>query len=240
MRKGDHMQRKVVVPGELVAKGRYRLGEGVYRVGDEIYASVLGLLDIKGSYVKVIPLAGRYIPKPGDYVIGIVKDIQPSFWILDINSPYDGILNVNEFIREVDPSTEDLYKLLPVGSVVHALVKDVNRAKKVLLTLKDKKARILRKGRLIEIEPTKVPRVIGRRSSMISMIKKETKSSIIVAQNGRIWIKTDIDTTKFIEKLIRIIEKEAHTSGLTDRIKGIIDSELKSEEKGENNEGGKA
>ena len=75
---------------------------------------------------------------------------------------------------------------------------------------------------------------------MISMIKKETKSSIIVAQNGRIWIKTDVDMTKFIEKIIRIIEKEAHTSGLTDRIKGIITSKLKSAEKGEGNEGGEA
>ena len=39
------MERRFVIPGELVAEGRVKIGDGVYREGGRVYASVLGLLD---------------------------------------------------------------------------------------------------------------------------------------------------------------------------------------------------
>ena len=59
--------RELVVPGEKLAKGDYLLGEGTFRKADEIYASVMGLVDTKERFIKVIPLSGKYVPhfKPG-------------------------------------------------------------------------------------------------------------------------------------------------------------------------------
>lgn len=86
----------------------------------------------------------------------------------------------------------------------------------------------LRGGRILEIIPAKVPRLIGRKGSMINLIKNETDSRLIIGQNGRIWLNgRTLEIELVIEKAIRKIESEAHTSGLTDRIKEFITKELK-------------
>jgi len=73
----------------------------------------------------------------------------------------------------------------------------------------------------INIDPKRVPRVIGKKRSMLDMIKEKTRSNIVVGQNGRIWIKGE--NVDFIVKVMRKIEAEAQTSGLTDRISGMLD-----------------
>jgi exosome complex component RRP4 len=56
------------------------------------------------------------------------------------------------------------------------------------LTLKSKGLGVLEDGRIIKINPHKVPRVIGKEGSMVSLIKSETGCEITVGQNGAIWI----------------------------------------------------
>ncbi len=63
---------------------------------------------------------------------------------------------------------------------------------------------------------------------MINLIKTETNCRLIIGQNGRVWVSgKDFESELLIEKLIRKIEKEAHTSGLTDRVKELIHKEMK-------------
>jgi len=62
-------------------------GPGTYRTGGRVYASVLGLLSERPPFVQVVPLSGRYIPKPHDLVLGTVTDVQGTFWLLDIGAP---------------------------------------------------------------------------------------------------------------------------------------------------------
>ncbi len=216
------MERKVIIPGEFIGKN-VKVQGLFYRINNSYYSSIYGLLEENQNYKKIIPLAGKYIPKPGDLIIGYVKDIEFSNWIFDINSPYIGILPVEEFLRPIDLPKEDLRKLLPLGTVAYILVKEFGRERKAVLSLKDKRVKILKKGRLIEIPPVKVPRIIGRKSSMIKMLKEKLKISIIVAQNGRIWLNGNVDDVLYAEKIIEYIVKNAHTSGLTDRVKEIIE-----------------
>jgi exosome complex component RRP4 len=69
-------EKEIVVPGELVAEGMdYIPAVGTFREGDKIVSSLLGLVNLSGRLIKVIPLSGRYIPKSGDVVIGKVADI---------------------------------------------------------------------------------------------------------------------------------------------------------------------
>ena len=102
--------------------------------------------------------------------------------------------------------------------VILARVQDVTETRSVLLD-QDRK---LVGGELIEISPTKVSRVIGKNNSMISMISEKTKSTIYVGRNGRIWLKSG-DIAK-AEQAIYKIEKEAHTTGLTERIKAFLET----------------
>ena len=57
------------------------------------------------------------------------------------------------------------------------------------------------------------------------MIKDETKCDIIVGQNGVVWVKGDPKMERVAEKVINMIEDQAHTSGLTDRVRNML-SEL--------------
>ena len=78
-------------------------------------------------------------------------------------------------------------------------------------------------GKLIEITPSKIPRVIGRKGSMISILQKFGECTLSIGQNGRIMIWGD-NKSKInrVVKAIFMIEKEAHTSGLTDRIREFL------------------
>ena len=96
-------------------------------------------------------------------------------------------------------------------------VANVDEVKNALLA----EPRKLIGGEIIEVEPVKIPRIIGRNSSMVSMIKQYTKCEVTVGKNGRIHLKGG-DSAKALSAIVKIC-KESHTSGLTDRIKQYLE-----------------
>ena len=71
--------------------------------------------------------------------------------------------------------------------------------------------------------PTKIPRIIGRKGSMISMIKQETGCQIILGLNGVILVTgKNLEDEELAITAIKKIEEESHTSGLTDRITQLL------------------
>ena len=217
-------QRQFVVPGELLAEGNYVAGSNVYRVGNKFFSSSVGLAELKDRTVTVIALSGCYIPRPADLVIGEIVEVSMASWMVDINSPYQAILFASEFLsKPLNPLKEDPRRYLDVGDMVIAKVLSFDRTRNPSLTAKEKGLGKITKGIVVEIDVTKIPRVIGRRGSMVSMLKKETGCEIIVGQNGRIWVsgKTREDEM-IVMAAIKKIEREAHTSGLTDRVRELI------------------
>jgi len=211
----DRMDRKVVIPGDLLSEDVTKSGEGTYVKDARVYSLLYGLANYRDK-INVIPLAGKYVPAPGDNVIGVVRDITFSNWMVDINSPYDGLLHISEFPKRIEP--DEMSKYLRIGSSITTRVKDVDSTMKVELTFSDRKLGIIKTGRIIEISHTRVPRLIGKGGSMISMLKKELNCSIFVGQNGMIWINGSSKDMDLALRTILLIEKEAHTNGLTDRI----------------------
>ncbi|MCX6680701.1 MAG: exosome complex RNA-binding protein Rrp4 [Methanothrix sp.] len=216
------MDRKVVVPGDLLSEDAKRSGEGTYVKNGSVYSLLYGLANFRDK-INVIPLAGKYVPVPGDNVIGVVKDITFSNWIVDINSPYDGLLHISEFPKRIE--SEEMSKYLHIGSSIMTRVTDVDPTMKVELTLNDKKLGLIKAGQVIEISHTRVPRLIGKGGSMISMLKKEVNCNIFVGQNGRIWIHGGTEDMDLALKTITLIDREAHTNGLTDRIVDFLKTE---------------
>jgi len=216
------MDRKVVVPGDLLSEDAKRSGEGTYVKNGSVYSLLYGLANFRDK-INVIPLAGKYVPGPGDNVIGVVKDITFSNWIVDINSPYDGLLHISEFPKRIE--SDEMSKHLRIGSSIMTRVTDVDPTMKVELTLNDKKLGEIKAGQVIEISHTRVPRLIGKGGSMISMLKKEVNCNIFVGQNGRIWIDGGAEDMDLALKTITLIEREAHTNGLTDRIVDFLKAE---------------
>lgn len=221
-------ERELVVPGDLLAEGDYRIGTGAYRERDRIYSSVVGLASIGGREVRVVPLQGPYIPAPGDTVIGIVVDIHYSGWILDINSPYTGNLFISDFLhRKVDLTKEAPEEYLGIGDTVVASVKEVDERMRVLLETGGRGPGKIVGGRMIEIAPVKIPRVLGKKGSMLDTLKRTGGCRLIVGQNGRIVVYGDDQrAVDAVVKAIFMIEQEAHTTGLTDRVRIMLQREI--------------
>ena len=106
-----------------------------------------------------------------------------------------------------------------VGDLLLAKVVSFDRTRDPSLTTKESGLGKIVHGRIIEITPTKIPRLIGRRGSMINMIKRETGCNITVGQNGVVLVSgktAELETLAI--QVIFLIEQEAHMSGLTNRI----------------------
>ena len=227
-----HVENKeLVIPGQILADDEYYSGRGTFKENGKICSSLMGLVSLRNKKIRVIPLKSKYVPKKGDVVIGKINDVRFSMWDVDINSPYSGILPAFEvFGRE----KKELNRVFDVGDVLFLRVVDVDEIKKAKLGLKGRGMGKFKGGIIVDIAPTKVPRLIGKKGSMINMIKDKTKCKIVVGQNGLVWIKGKPNMEQLTKDTIKLIEAEAHTSGLTNKIKNklylAIDGELPPEE----------
>ena len=95
------------------------------------------------------------------------------------------------------------------------------------LTMKGPGLRKLGEGRILRMDPNKVPRLIGKAASMINLLKETTGCRISAGQNGVIWVQGAPGPELVAVKAIRKIEAESHIPGLTDRVKAFLDDEIK-------------
>ena len=216
-------EKSLVVPGTVIAKGLDFLpGSGSYRSGDEIRSKYLGLVRLKDKLVSIAPLNGVYMPKPGDGIVGVISEMQATFWIVNINSPYDAIMQLGEASGDfIDLQKTDLSSIFDIGDVIFAKILSVTKSKHVNVTMNDYRAKKLTGGMILYINSSKVQRVIGKEGSMIEIIKQKTGCQIVVGQNGVVWIKGEKEA--LAAKAVMLIEKESHVSGLTDRVMKLLE-----------------
>ncbi len=217
-------KKQLVTPGELLAEGDYLPGENTFMEENKIYAQRIGLVDIDNKKVNVVALRAFYLPKIGDIVIGTVVEVGFNGWTIDIKSPYQAILRASDVLsRQFKPQTDELSQVLNSGDLIVAKIASYDRAHDPQLTVGEPGLGKITRGQILRVTPTKIPRVIGRKGSMISMIKQETNCQIILGLNGVILVtgKTPEDEELAINA-IRKIEQESHTSGLTDRITQLL------------------
>lgn len=212
--------REIVVPGDLLSESGLKPGPGTYVEGGHVYASQLGIKTVRSNVIGVVPLSGQYIPVRGDMVIGKIVDMGASNWLVDINAAHPSPLHVNEVPWRVEFG--ETSRFMTVGDLVSLKVLGVDELGKVLISMKEHGLRKLSGGVVIEVSPSKVPRVIGRNGSMIQMLKNSTGCRIFVGQNGRIWVDGDLDNMLKAIEAIKLIEDEAHSVGLTEKVKKML------------------
>jgi exosome complex component RRP4 len=217
----DTTTKKIVLPGEEIDLQGMKQGNGIYHENGKYYAYQLGMLQFYNNYVNLIPLSGKYYPVKNDKVIGKVIDIAPSFWILDIKGPYPGFLHIND--TPWKSGSGELNKIMNTGDTVFAKVNEITESKQIWLSLKDNGLRKLEGGHIVSVQPTKVSRIIGKGGSMVNMIKEITGVKIQLGQNGIVWIDGEPDKVLLVIKILKFIEDQAHTSGLTERVKEILE-----------------
>jgi len=213
--------REIAVPGEILGKkGKVFSGSGTYEDGDNIVSKFLGVVTRSENYIYVTPLSGVYTPKVNDFVIGIVNQVEKFGWIVDINSPWEGFLAISEAIDEfIDIKKVVLNRYFDVDDVIYAQVVSTRRGD-IQLSMKEPGCRKLTGGVLVNITPSKVPRLIGKQGSMVNMIKEKTKTVIRVGQNGIVWINGE-NIDKAI-MAIKLIDQKSHIYGLTDEVSKLL------------------
>ncbi len=210
-------ERKIVIPGEIISSGNDLLpGEGTEKNGENIIALKYGLAEEMNKLVKVIPLSGVYQPRRGNVVIGKVENITFNGWVINIGAADNGFLSLMEVPRFVNKDALD--EVMSIGDMMVGKIWNINK-RGIDLSLKSRGLGKIEEGLIIEVNPNKVPRIIGKEGSMIKLIKDETDCNITVGQNGVIWIKGNkIEDELFAKKAIHFVTERSFISGLTDEI----------------------
>lgn len=226
MGKLNIQERDIVVPGEILAEGMDYLPAGdVFRDGEKLISEKVGLVNISGRIIKVIALNGKYIPKRGDLVIGKIVDTGLFGWRVDFGWAYEGNISLRDVSEYINTERDgDLTRYYNIGDYIIGQITRFAGAKLIDISMKGPGLRKLGPGRLIYIASTKVPRVIGKQGSMISMIKDATDCKLSVGQNGIVWISgTDPKKENLAIEAMRKIEAESHMQGLTEKIKEFLE-----------------
>ncbi len=218
--------KRYVLPGDLIVEGNPHIKPlaNVIKIGDRLHSTRIGIVEVSQNGVKVIPLSGIYIPRVGDLVIGKIIDYSALAWEVDINSCFLGHLPAQDvFGKEFTPGRDDLTKRFDKGDVIACRILNFDRTRDPLLTVADKDLGKISEGELVKIGPTKVPRLIGKRGSMIQMIEHLTRCRIVVGQNGVLVVTgADKDMRDVAVKAIKMVEEGAHTMNLTERVKEML------------------
>jgi exosome complex component RRP4 len=118
-----------------------------------------------------------------------------------------------------------LGEVMDFGDMVVAKIFEINK-RGIDLTIRSRGLGRLDEGIIMKINSNKVPRVIGKEGSMISLIKSGTGCRITVGQNGLIWIEGDkIEDELFAKKAILYVTERSLVSGLTDELKEWFEKE---------------
>ena len=217
------IKRKYVIPGSFIISGDYKPLANVIKLNGKIYSTRIGLAEISKEGVKVIPLSGPYIPKVNDLVIGKVVNYSAFAWEVDINSCFLAYLPAqNVFGKEFSTSKDSLVKKLAIGDLILARIVAFDRTKDPLLSISEQGLGRITDGELIKIAPIKIPRLIGKKGSMMRIIEKGAKVKLTIGQNGLIVIKGEPSSILRAVQAIRMVEEGAHTQDLSKRIQSFL------------------
>ncbi len=205
------MTKEIKIPGDLLSDTPLKMKETLVQDG-KTYATVLGIYDNEKR--TFLPLESLWYPRRSDVVIGIIESARLNSYGVDINSLYKGIL--------ISKYEETKFN---IGDVVEATVRELDETKTVVLQY----PKLLQGGKIIDVRASKVPRLIGKDNTMLKELNSGTGSTIKVGMNGRVWLKGG-DISLATEAIIKI-QEEAHTSGLTNRIKGMLQDAAASKNK---------
>jgi exosome complex component RRP4 len=218
---------KIVLPGDKISDGPVRMENTIVENG-KTYATVIGMLDeSKGAFV---PLESVWYPRQGDFVIGIVENSKNNVQTVQFDSPFRGLILPPPRPRFGGRGRDDRFgggpreerqEVLHIGDVVSAFVKDVKRESDQIILILERPKRLFG-GKLVEVRPSKVPRIIGKASTMLKQLEDGTKCTILVGLNGIIWVNGG--NVALAQKAITKIQEEAHIGGLTERISELLTS----------------
>jgi len=203
--------------------GRIRTGENTYRSQEKVFATRLGLVNYSPDNVSVTALSTGYVPLVGDVVIGEVVDMDLGEWRIDIGAQDQAVMGIPDAVDRPFRTDYVMTRVLDIGDTLIAKIVDLDRRRTPVLSILGPGLGKVYDGFIVHITPSKIPRLIGKKGSMINMIIKETGCRVAIGQNGRVLLSgPNREREAMVVKVINKIELEAHTSGLTNRTQEFL------------------
>src|ERR671933_502627 len=110
-----------------------------------------------------------------------------------------------------------------IGDMITARIIAFDRTRDPMLTVQDRDLGKIPRGEVLRISSTRVPRLIGKRGSMIQTIEQATQTRVLIGQNGIVGVTgRALEGVKLAVRAIKMVEEEAHTANLTQRIKTLL------------------
>jgi len=185
--RGNIRGQTLVVPGEdLGDSGDFEAGHGVMAISGRLKAVKQGRLREKGGSISVDPTHTRYIPRPGDLVIGYIEGCTNNLWFIELGAPFNAILPMSLGPGKVDFG--GTRSVMDIGDAVLCRIQEVEETHSSVVTMKGMGLRKIRSGVIEEIDPHLLGRLIGKGGESLRRLKAETECRIVVADNGRMWI----------------------------------------------------
>ncbi|MFN3909635.1 MAG: KH domain-containing protein [Candidatus Anstonellaceae archaeon] len=200
---------KMIMPGNEIPD--YQKNNYTYSDEKGTYVTVIALQSEDG---RIIPLEGPYQPNIDDYVIGKISELRFGGYEVDIKSPYKAFL----------PIERGEQHKFGIGEIIIAKITNVNEIREIELT----NPILLKGGIVIRISPLKIPRLIGKNNSMINMISYATGCKIYIGKNGLVFVSED-GNYPLAAQVMKMVEKQTHTSGLTQKISDFLAKETNKE-----------
>ena len=221
--KTNSIERKYVIPGDLVIEGEHNPIANVIKKGNKIISTKVGMAEIGYNGVKVIPLNGTYVPRTDDVVIGKVVDMNGFAWEVDINSWFFGILTGSAvFGRQFSSSRDSMKSQFNKGECLVAKILSFDRTRDPLISISGPGLGKIKEGEIAYITSSKIPRVIGKKGAMIKLIEENTGCHLTIGQNGAILLKGTDEGREKAKKAIELIGNNAHLSDLNDKVISLI------------------
>ncbi|HKW05135.1 MAG TPA: exosome complex RNA-binding protein Rrp4 [Nitrososphaerales archaeon] len=217
------LKRRFVIPGEIVAHGSMRAETNVIRAGDKIVSTRVGMAEVAHDAVRVVPLSGPYIPRIDDLVVGKIIDYSAFAWEVDMNSCFFGILPAQSvFGREYSPAKDSLTDRLAVGDMIAAKVIAFDRTRDPLLSISGPGLGRIPRGQTVTVSAAKVPRLIGKKGSMIRSIETGTNCRMLIGQNGVVVVVGSPEDVLNAIRAVKLVEEQAHSPDLTERVQKLL------------------
>lgn len=165
-------------------------GHGTSEIGDEVIATVCGVVERVNKLVYVRALRARYKPETGDIIVGRVIEVAPKRWRLEINFSQDAVLmlssmNLPDGIQRRRTALDELNmrSIFEENDVICAEVRGFQHDGSLHLQARSQKYGKLERGQLLTI-----PAYLVKRRKQHFHHLDQYGIDLILGCNGFIWV----------------------------------------------------
>ncbi|KAJ3224281.1 Exosome complex component RRP4 [Chytriomyces hyalinus] len=194
MGEAEHAMLHFVTPGETVtADTVFMRGHGTYNDGEELVATVAGVVERINKLISVKPLRARFSGEIGDVVVGRISEVTQKRWRVNMGARQDAALLLaavnlpgGELRRRSESDELQMRQLLSEGDMISAEIQGFFQDGSASLHTRSLKYGKLRSGSLVTVPSSLVKR--SKAHFLHYTLSAGLHVDVILGMNGFVWV----------------------------------------------------